>query len=59
MLMPTQVDATVNMYNPVIADSSNHQPLPTLSQLDEVHTAYVLRIPLNIITNIWISDLSG
>ncbi|KAH9170762.1 hypothetical protein EDB89DRAFT_1233660 [Lactarius sanguifluus] len=30
-----QVNARVNNYNPVIADSSNHQVSPTLSRLDE------------------------
>ncbi|KAI9436330.1 hypothetical protein H4582DRAFT_469212 [Lactarius indigo] len=30
-----QVDATANIYNPVVAGSSDHQPLPTFSGLDE------------------------
>ncbi|KAI9433806.1 hypothetical protein H4582DRAFT_2060498 [Lactarius indigo] len=31
-----QVDATANIYNPVVAGSSDHQHLPTFSGLDEV-----------------------
>ncbi|KAH9069426.1 hypothetical protein EDB83DRAFT_2584748 [Lactarius deliciosus] len=34
---PTQVDTTMKIYNPVVADSSNHQPSPTFSRLDEIY----------------------